>query len=305
MTTEEHDVVGSTRNRLGPVGVWLGVLMGVRADEEREAARRIERLGFGSLFTGERIGGKEAMAHQAVLLAATDHIVTGTGIANIWARHPAAMQGGADTLGDAYPGRFVLGLGVSHALMVDNSGMTYEKPLARMTRYLADMETAASIGPFPAVPVPHILAALRPRMLELARDRADGAHPYFVPPSHTPVARAALGPDKLLVPEQAVVLSTDPATARQTARAHMALYLRLPNYVNNLLALGFTDEDVSDGGSDHLVDSVVAWGDEGAIAARVDELLDGGADHVLIQPLGDLEQALAQLEALAPALLHA
>jgi len=305
MTTEEHDVVGSTRNRLGPVGVWLGVLMGVRADEEREAARRIERLGFGSLFTGERIGGKEAMAHQAVLLAATDHIVTGTGIANIWARHPAAMQGGADTLGDAYPGRFVLGLGVSHALMVDNSGMTYEKPLARMTRYLADMETAASIGPFPAVPVPHILAALRPRMLELARDRADGAHPYFVPPSHTPVARAALGPDKLLVPEQAVVLSTDPATARQTARAHMALYLRLPNYVNNLLALGFTNEDVSDGGSDHLVDSVVAWGDEGAIAARVDELLDGGADHVLIQPLGDLEQALAQLEALAPALLHA
>lgn len=305
MTTEEHDVVGSTRNRLGPVGVWLGVLMGVRADEEREAARRIERLGFGSLFTGERIGGKEAMAHQAVLLAATDHIVTGTGIANIWARHPAAMQGGADTLGDAYPGRFVLGLGVSHALMVDNSGMTYEKPLARMTRYLADMETAASIGPFPAVPVPHILAALRPRMLELARDRADGAHPYFVPPSHTPVARAALGPDKLLVPEQAVVLSTDPATARQTARAHMALYLRLPNYVNNLLALGFTDQDVSDGGSDHLVDSVVAWGDEGAIAARVDELLDGGADHVLIQPLGDLEQALAQLEALAPALLHA
>jgi probable F420-dependent oxidoreductase len=303
-TDTEHNPVASMRDRLGPVGVWLGVLMGVPAETERRAARRIEELGFGSLFTGERIGGKEAMAHQAVLLAATEHIVTGTGIANIWSRHPGAMQGGADVLGDAYPGRFVLGLGVSHALMVDNSGMTYEKPLARMTQYLADMEAAAAIGPIPAVPVPHILAALRPRMLELARDRADGAHPYFVPPAHTPLARAALGPDKLLVPEQAVVLSTDPTTARQAARAHMSLYLRLPNYVNNLLALGFTDDDVADGGSDRLVDSVVAWGDESAIAARVTELLESGADHVLLQPLGDIDEALAQLDALAPAVLH-
>jgi probable F420-dependent oxidoreductase len=285
--------------------VWLGALLGVSADAERVAARRIEALGYGSLFVGEWIGGKEAMAHQAVLLAATDRIVTGTGIANVWSRHPAAMQGGADTLGDAYPGRFVLGLGVSHAVMVDGSGQTYEKPLAHMTHYLDGMDATAASGHSPRVPVPRLLAALRPRMLELARERADGAHPYFVPPSHTPLAREALGPDKLLVPEQAVVVSTDPTVARRTARAHMELYLQLPNYVNSLLHLGFTDDDVAGAGSDRLVDAIVAWGDEAAIATRVRELLDSGADHVLLQPLGSLDQAMAQLEALAPAVLEA
>ncbi len=277
--------------------------MGVSAEVERPAARRIEELGYGSLFVGERIGGKEAMAHQAVLLAATDHIVMGTGIANVWSRHPAAMQGGSATLGDAYPGRFVLGMGVSHAPMVDMSGLTYDRPIARMVQYLDDMAGAETMGPVPAVPVPHLLAALRPRMLELARERTDGAHPYFVPPSHTPLAREALGPDKLLVPEQAVVLTTDPETARRVARHHMEVYLSLPNYVNNLRHLGFTDGDLADGGSDRLVDAIVSWGDESAIAARVDELLDSGADHVLIQPLGAVDRALSQLEALAPALL--
>jgi probable F420-dependent oxidoreductase len=301
----EHDVVRSARDRWGPVGVWLGALNQVSAEAERQAARRIEALGYGAIFVGERIGGKEAMAHQAVLLAATDHIVTGTGIANVWSRHPAAMQGGSATLGDAYPGRFVLGLGVSHAVMVDGSGLTYEKPLAHMTRYLEEMDAAAALGPLPEVPVPRLLAALRPRMLALARDQCDGAHPYFVPPSHTPVAREALGPDKLLAPEQAVVVATDPDTARRVARRHMELYLQLPNYVNNLRHLGFTDEDVSGGGSDRLVDAIVAWGDEGAIARRVHELLDSGADHVLLQPLGNLDRAMAQLEALAPAVLEA
>ncbi len=298
----EHHVVRPARERLGPVGVWLGALLGVPADVERRAVRRIEAMGFGSLFVGEGIGGKEAMAHQAVLLSATDRIVTGTGIANVWARHPAAMQGGADTLGDAYPGRFVLGMGVSHAVMVDNSGLTYKRPLDHMARYLDDMDAAAAYGPRPEVPVPRLLAALGPRMLALARDRADGAHPYFVPPAHTPLARQALGPDKLLVPEQAVILATDPAAARSEARSYMGVYLRLPNYVNNLLRHGFSDEDVSGGGSDRLVDAIVAWGDESAVATRVRELLDSGADHVLLQPLGSLDQALAQLEALAPAL---
>ncbi len=299
----EHDVVVSTRDRLGSTGVWLGALLGVSAEVERSAARRLEELGFGSLFVGERIGGKEAMAHQAVLLGATDRIVTGTGIANVWSRHPAAMQGGAETLGDAFPGRFVLGLGVSHAVMVDNSGMTYEKPLAHMAHYLDAMAASADTRPFHAPPVPHVLAALRPRMLELARERTDGAHPYFVPPAHTAIAREALGPDKLLIPEQAVVLEQDPVAARRVARSHMELYLQLPNYVNNLHHLGYTDEDVSGGGSDRLVDAIVAWGDEAAIAARVREHLDGGADHVLLQPLGTLDQALDQLEALAPAVL--
>jgi probable F420-dependent oxidoreductase len=138
-------------------------------------------------------------------------------------------------------------------------------------------------------------------MLELARDRADGAHPYFVPASHTPIARELLGPDKLLVPEQAVVLTTDPDEARRIGRRHMAGYLRLPNYVNNLKHLGYTDEDLADEGSDRLVDAIVAWGDETAILRRVREHLEGGADHVLLQPLGRLDRALLQLEALAPA----
>jgi probable F420-dependent oxidoreductase len=298
------NITASARSRLGPVGVWLGALRPATIDEERRAARRIEELGYGSLWTGEGIGGKEAFAHQGLLLAATQTLVTGTGIANVWARHPATMQGGAATLGAAYPGRFLLGVGVSHAPTVDRSGQSYEKPLARMVHYLDDMDAAIADGPVSEPPVPRLLAALRPQMLALARDRADGAHPYFVPPSHTPAAREILGPDKLLIPEQAVVVATDAVEARRIARDHMKLYLQLPNYVNNLRHLGYTDEDVSGGGSDRLVDAIVAWGGEADIAKRVREHLDGGADHVLLQPLGDLAAAVHQLELLAPAVLH-
>ncbi len=298
-----NDVVDTTRARLGPVGVWLGALLGATVDEERSAARRIESLGYGSLFVGERIGGKEAMAHQSLLLAATDHIVTGTGIANVWARHPAALEGGSALIGEAYPGRFVLGLGISHAPLVEMSGQRYQKPMAVMTEYLEGMAAAAVPPPTDRSAVPHVLAALRPRMLDLARQRTDGAHPYFVPASHSPLARAALGPDKLLIPEQAVVLASDPDEARRIARGHMSVYLGLPNYVNNLIHLGYTDEDVSNGGSDRLVDAIVAWGDENDILRRVREHLDGGADHVLIQPLGHLGTALEQLDTLAPVLL--
>jgi probable F420-dependent oxidoreductase len=297
------DVAGPVRDRLGPVGVWLASLRPAPMDQERAAARRIEELGYGSLWSGEVIGGKEAFAHLGVLLAATERIVTGTGIANVWARHPAAMQAGAATLGAAYPGRFILGIGVSHAPMVDRSGQAYQKPLAHMIAYLDSMDAAAADVPRTDVPVPRLLAALRPRMLNLARERADGAHPYFVPVSHTPLAREALGPGKLLIPEQAVVLSTDPDEARRIAREHMGRYLRLPNYVNSLKYLGYTDEDVSAGGSDRLVDAIVAWGDEAAIAARVREHRDAGADHVVLQPLGDLAAAVRQLERLAPAVL--
>ncbi|MDQ6671544.1 MAG: TIGR03620 family F420-dependent LLM class oxidoreductase [Chloroflexota bacterium] len=301
MTSSE--IVHSARTRLGPVGVWLGVLGRAPIDEERRAARLIEELGYGSIWTPEGIGGKEAFAHQSVLLAATRRIATGTGIANVWARHPATMQGGAATLGAAYPGRFVLGVGVSHAPAVERSGQAYVKPLQHMARYLDAMDAAAATAPATEVPVARVLAALRPNMLALSRDRADGAHPYFVPVAHTPMARKALGPDKLLIPEQAVVVNTDPDEARRIARDHMRGYLQLPNYVNNLKHLGNTDEDVSGGGSDRLVDAIVAWGDEANIARRVREHLDGGADHVLLQPLGDLDAALRQLESLAPAVL--
>ena len=299
------DVLRSTRERLGPVGVWLGALRPAPVDQERQAVRRIEDLGYGSIWTGEGIGGKEAFSHQALLLASGARMVTGTGIANVWARHPAAMEGGAATLGASYPGRFILGIGVSHAPMVDRSGQSYVKPLQRMTEYLDGMDAATGDAPATEIPVPRLLAALRPQMLALARDRSDGAHPYFVPVSHTASARATLGPDKLLIPEQAVVLSTDPDAARQVARDHMKLYLQLPNYVNNLRHLGYSDTDLSGGGSDRLVDAIVAWGDEEAIATRVREHLDGGADHVLLQPLGDLGAALRQLEVLAPAVVGA
>lgn len=295
--------LAQTRERLGQVGVWLASLRPATADEERSAARRIEALGYGSLWTGELIGGKEAFAHQSLLLAATDHLVTGSGIANIWARHPATMEGGAATLGGAYPGRFVLGIGVSHAPGVTRSGQKYDKPLTRMSEYLDQMEAATGDDPRSEMPVPRVLAALRTGMLSLARDRADGAHTYFVPAVHTTTARGVLGPDKLLIPEQAVVVSQDAAQARRTARDHMEHYLQLPNYVNNLKQIGYRDDDLSAGGSDRLVDAIVAWGSADQIAGRVREHLVNGADHVLLQPLGRLDDALHQLEILAPAVL--
>ena len=213
------------------------------------------------------------------------------------------MQGGAATVGAAYPGRFVLGVGISHAPMVERSGQAYQRPLAYMERYLDGMDAAAGDGPAVQVRVPRVLAALRPQMLALARERSDGAHSYFVPTSHTSLARQVLGPDRLLIPEQAVVLTTDSDKGRRPARAHMEPYLQLPNYVNNLRHLGYTDEDVSGGGSDRLVDAIVAWGDEADIAKRVAEHIDAGADHVLLQPLGPLDEAVRQLEALAATVL--
>ena len=290
------------RERLGRVGVWLASLRLAPVDEERRAVRRIEELGYGSIWCGEGIGGKEAFAHQSVLLAATHHIITGTGIANV-CRHPATMQGGAATVGAAYPGRFVLGVGISHAPMVERSGQAYQTPLAHMDQYLGAMDAAAPEAPTVGVPVPRVVAALRPKMLALARERSDGAHPYFVPTSHTALARQVMGAGRLLIPEQAVVLTNDADEGRRTARAHMATYLQLPNYVNNLKHLGYTDQDISGGGSDRLVDAIVAWGNEADIAKRVTEHIDAGADHVLLQPLGSLDEAVRQLEALAPAVL--
>jgi probable F420-dependent oxidoreductase len=302
MIRNDVEVVETTRQRLGPVGVWLAAAHAA-IDFERQAARRIEALGYGSIWTPEGLAGKEAFAHQSLLLAATERIVTGTGIANVWARHPATMQGGAATLGAAIYGRFVLGIGISHAPMVEGSGQAYEKPLDRMAHYLDGMDAAAADAPATETPVARVLAALRPRMLAMARDRADGAHPFFVPPSHTRIARDVLGPDKLLIPEQAVVLNTDPDQGRRIAREHTQLLLQFPNYINNLRHLGYGDDDLCGGGSDRLVDAIVAWGDDATIAKRVREHLDAGADHVVLQPLGDLDEALRQLENLAPALL--
>ncbi|WP_432991752.1 TIGR03620 family F420-dependent LLM class oxidoreductase [Dactylosporangium sp. CA-233914] len=289
--------VTATRQALGAVGVWTTSLQREPAAVQREAVARIEALGYGSVWQGEVVGANDVFAQEAVWLAATSRIVAGTGIANIWARHAGTARAAAATLADAWPGRFVLGLGVSHAPIVERSGQAYSKPLQRMREYLDGM------GDVPAG-LPVVLAALRPRMLQLAADRAGGAHTYFVPLEHTAQARAVLGPDRLLIPEQAVVVETSPQVAREVARRHTVRYLQLPNYVNNLRRLGLTGEDLDGAGSDRLVDAIVAWGTPADIAARVRAHLDAGADHVLVQPLGDgAGDALRQLEELAPALM--
>jgi probable F420-dependent oxidoreductase len=208
-------------------------------------------------------------------------------------------------LTEAFPDRFVLGLGVSHQPMVDFvKGQHYDKPLTKMRTYLEAMDNAIYVAPKPATAT-RVLAALGPKMLRLAAERAQGAHPYFVPVEHTSVAREALGAGPLLCPEQAVVLSTDAEVARAAARQHMATYLTLPNYTNNLRRLGWSDEDLEPPGSDKLVDAIVAWGDEDAIVARVRDHLERGADHVAVQVLDPDASALPmpQWRALAPALL--
>jgi probable F420-dependent oxidoreductase len=293
------------RDRIGRVGVWLGSIGLEPAKEERAAIARIERLGYGAAWFGEGPANREAMSHAGLLLGASERLVIATGIANIWARDATAAINGANTLNEAYDERFLLGLGVSHAPIVNARGHRYAKPLTAMRTYLEAIDQHTYTAPGPEHPSPVVLAALRPKMLELARERTAGAHPYFVPPSHTAEARAILGPRPLLAPEQVVVLDIDPARARETGRRHMATYLRLPNYVNNLRALGYEDADFAHGGSERLVDAIVAWGDEEAITGRVREHLDAGADHVAIQAYSEnANAALAQLERLAPALLE-
>lgn len=303
MATADHRR-SELRRRLGRVGVWG--LPPRSAAEERGVASEIERLGYGALWFGEAPATKEAFSHAAILLAATARLVVATGIANIYARDPTAMSNAALALAEAYPGRFVLGLGVSHVPLVRTRGHEYRQPVTAMREYLDAMDGVKYLPPAPAEPPPRVLAALRPRMLELARDRADGAHPYLVTPEHTARARRVLGAAPLLAPEQAVVVETDPARARAVGRQHLARYLELPNYLNNLRELGFGDADLSGGGSDRLVDALVAWGDVGAIAARVRQHHDAGADHVAIQAITtDPGRALEELRLLAPALTGA
>ncbi|PJJ04642.1 putative F420-dependent oxidoreductase [Streptomyces sp. 2333.5] len=290
--------------RIGRVGVWHGGLGRVPAAVARQAAAEIEQLGYGALWFGET-PATESMSQAALLLAATERITVATGIANIWVRDASATHVAAQTLAEAYDGRFLLGLGASHAPIVGARGHTFAKPLAAMREYLDAMDEAPYAGPVADPPPARVLAALGPKMLELARDRAAGAHPYFVTPEHTARAREILGAGPLLAPEQAVLLESDPATARSLAREHHTrLYLQLPNYTSNLRRLGFGDEDFADGGSDRLVDAVVAWGDADAIRRRVQEHHDAGADHVALQPLvADRGLGLEQLRELAPVLL--
>ena len=271
-------------SRLGRVGVWSMQPDKLPAAQGAELARAIEDLGFRTLWIPETAVSKDVFAHSALLLGATKRLIVATGIANIWARDPVAMRNGERALAEAYPGRFVLGLGVSHEPAVRRRGGTYEKPLEHMRAYLDAMDKARYAGPEPAEPAPRVLAALGPKMLALAGERTAGAHPYFVPLKHTPFARKALGAGPLLAVEQAVVLETDVARAREIAREHMAGYLRLDNYANSLRRMGFGDDDIA-GPSDALVDAIVTHGDAAALVARVRAHLDGGADHVCVQVL--------------------
>ena len=269
--------------RLGAVGIWTHDVERMSAAGARDYVRGIESLGFKALWIPESLGSKEAFAQASLLLGATTKLVIATGIANIWARDPVAMANGARTLVDAYPGRFLLGLGVSHAPTVQTRGQTYSRPLEHMRRYLEAMDAAPYVGP--KVEVPRVLAALGPQMLRLSAERTLGAHSYFVPVEHTAVARKELGAGPLLAVEQAAVLDEDPVTARATARRHMKRYLELDNYVNNLRRLGWGDADLADGGSDKLVDAIAAWGGTVAIKARIDEHRKRGGDHVCLQVL--------------------
>lgn len=290
---------------LGPVGVWSFALERLSAPRAREVAAEIEELGYGAVWFPESVGSKEVFAHASLLLSATRRVIVASGIANTWARDPVAMANGARTLADAYPDRFLLGMGVSHQPSVARRGGRYERPLEHMRSYLDAMDAARFDGPSPERPAPRVLAALGPRMLELAASRASGAHPYFVPVEHTAVARSVLGVKPLLAVEQTVVLETDASEARRIARAFAVHYLELENYATNLRRLGWSDDDVAGGGSDRLIDSVVAWGDVETIRERVRAHLDAGADHVCVQvrAADDSDPCLSQLRELAPALL--
>lgn len=269
---------------LGRVGIWTSQFDFASAPVVREAVQELEELGYGAIWFGENIG-REPIAQAGLMLSATERLVVATGIMNIWARDPLTTVAAQLTLAEAYPDRFLLGLGSSHARLVDGErGHRYEQPLTKMRDYLDAMDQAAKRYRAPRVgQAPRLLAALGPKMLALASERADGAHTYFVPPEHTTGARTILGPDKLLAVEQAVVLEPDSAAARAVARRYTRRYLPLTNYTNNLRRLGFEESDFEHEGSDRLVDAVVAWGDLDAVVRRVQEHWHAGADHVCLQ----------------------
>jgi len=286
---------------LGKFGIWSREL---RYHPDRgarvAAAAEVEELGYTAIFIPDAEGG--VLTEIERLLAATRRVTLATGVLNIWMQDAADVASKRAGLASRFGSRFLLGLGSSHAPLVESARRgPYTRPYSRMISYLDALDTAAP--PVPAAE--RMLAALGPRMLSLARARAAAAHPYLVPPEHTAVARQALGTGPVLAPEQAVVLDANRRRGRDRARAFVADYLALPNYVRNLRRLGFGDGDFTGGGSDRLVDALVAHGDEQAIAARVRAHHDAGADHVCLYVFGDGDEALP-LEAwrrLAPALM--
>lgn len=269
---------------LGKLGVWVS-MDAMTASAAAAFAKRVEEWGYAALWLPES-RGRNALAHSSWLLANTQKLIVATGIANIYARDPMAMANGQRGLNEQSDGRFLLGVGVSHRPMVQGvRGHTYGKPVATMRAYLEAMRDAPYQAPTPREAPLTVVAALGPNMMALSAELADGAHPYNTTPQHTAQARSILGPGKFLCPEVWVLLESDPATARRAAREALSRYLQLENYVNSWRREGFGDDDLAGGGSNRLLDAMVAWGDEDAIRARVREHWDAGADHVCIQPI--------------------
>jgi probable F420-dependent oxidoreductase len=287
---------------LGKLGVWA-FIDSMTAPEAVRFAQQVEAWGYSALWIPEAVG-RDPFSIISYLAAHTKTLVFATGIANIYARDPMAMNAIHKTVSELAPDRFVLGLGVSHAPLVkDIRGHAYQKPVSTMRAYLQAMQNALYMAPNSPEPAPIVLGALRENMLRLSAEKAAGAHPYFVPPEHTAWARNILGPDALLCPEQMVLRETDADKARQIARAHTTTYTGLDNYKNNLKQFGFVESDFDNGGSDKLVDAIVAWGDEQALQSRIRAHWQAGANHVCVQALTDEVQRgpdLAALEMLAP-----
>jgi probable F420-dependent oxidoreductase len=271
--------------QLGKLGVWASLDLMTSA-ELASFAQAVERAGFSALWHPEAVG-RNSLVSSSWLLANTTSLIVATGIANIYGRDAQAMVAARNGLNEQSGGRFILGMGVSHAPLVDDlRGHAYGKPAATMRAYLEAMGKATYGSPQASEPSITLLAALGPKMLELSRDMADGAHPYNVTPEFTAEARAILGPGKLLCVEQMIAPEADPVIARKLGRAILGIYVGLPNYRNSWLRQGFTNDDFENGGSDRLIDAMVVWGDDEAIRDGVRAHWDAGADHVCVQILG-------------------
>ena len=293
---------------IGRFGIWSGVLDAHPTRDVQAACVELEAMGFPTLWIPEAVG-RDPFVAAGTCLAATDTLRLATGIANIYARDPMTTVACQRTLAEAYPGRFLLGLGVSHHHLVERLRKhDYSKPLSYMQDYLRAMDEAMFAAVGPKEDPGRVIAALGPRMLETAAAQASGAHPYLTTPEHTARARTTMGEGPLLAPEQMVVLDAEPTTARATARQGLAVYLRAPNYQRNLRTLGFDDDDWADPKqpSDRLVDALVAWGTPERIRDRVAEHHAAGADHVCVQVLRpDMDLPLAEWRILAETLLDA
>jgi probable F420-dependent oxidoreductase len=276
------------------------------AVELRELARKIERLGYSALWFTE-LFGRDPFATAGYLLSHTERLILATGVANVWKREAVTMMGAARTLAEAFPDRFILGIGISHGPLMAQFGINYARPVAYMREYLGKLKSIPYGAPAPASDPPVMIAALLPRMLKLAASESHGTIPVFITPEHTARIRTAMGPDKWICVTQAVMLEPDGTKARAAARFLTAFYLTMPNYRQSLRSIGFEDADFADGGSDRLIDAMVAWGDETRVRERIAAHYKAGATHVsllLVDPKGSSWERtrpdMRALEALAP-----